>query len=790
MPAYAVIVGTLGKSPVIDRLADKGIIDRGKLEGKWESFLIKTADSPIPGVTKALIIAGSDRRGTVYGIYELSRQIGVSPWYWWLDVPIKQRDKLLISDIDFSSGEPSVKYRGIFINDEFPSMTAWAKAKFGGMNSRMYSKIYELLLRLRANTLWPGMWGSFKAYRPMEPIFKDQFGLYEGNCFNEDDPDNPRVADEYGIIIGTSHHEPMQRSQQEWIRHKSEYGNGQWNYLKNRKGIEKFFREGIRNCRNFDNIVTIGMRGDEDRPMDNAGTPEENFRLMKLIIKRQRTIIAEETGKDASAMPQVWTLYSEVLDYFDQGLEVPEDVIIMFCDDNFGNVRRLPNPDKKRHKGGYGMYYHVSYYGAPRACKWLNTTQIQHMCEQLRLSFDYGIDKMWILNVGDLKPHEFTTDYFLESAWSADRLDYDKLTDYTRGFCASIFGQQYSADAARLLDNYNKYAAWINPELLDQNTYSLDNGEFDMVLNSWLALEAQAARLEKDLPADCGDAYRQLLGYPIEAMANLHDLYYNLARHTHALQQGDLCADEWARKARQSFRRDSLLTYEYNHITSGGKWEHMMDQPHIGYKDWHDPQCNIMPSLKDNSNVESSSRHFIFLKKDNSELIMDADHYHSSNAYGGREWKKLENLGRWRDGVTLYPAIENPDHDDLIFRFNLNTPMPSAYVTIITKSTMPFLEGGHKANISIDGNPPDTIDLNSNLNWEHKYDLMYPTGASRVIVKQTSAGQTLAAGEHTLRIAPLSPGIVFYKIIVHDGCFTPGRILLPESTWTLSHSRK
>ena len=244
---YPILIGTYGVSEAITRLAKKGILPERSLKGKWESFVIKTIDHPAKGMERALVVAGSDMRGTIYGIYEISRQMGVSPWYWWADAPIAKHEEVFAKPCSVESGEPKVKYRGFFINDEFPCMTTWARNKFGGMNGQMYAHVFELLLRLKANCLWPAMWGSFKEYKPLVPILKDENGLYEGNCFNEDDPENARLADEYGIVMGTSHHEPMQRSQQEWIRHKKNYGNGEWNWLTNKNAIKRFFREGIEN---------------------------------------------------------------------------------------------------------------------------------------------------------------------------------------------------------------------------------------------------------------------------------------------------------------------------------------------------------------------------------------------------------------------------------------------------------------------------------------------------------------------------------------------------------------
>jgi len=345
-----VIIGTLGKSPLIDGLVKSGKLKTDDISGKWESFIITTVANPLPDVDQALVIAGSDKRGTIYGIYEISQQIGVSPWYWWADVPARHHENLFIKAGTYVQGPPKVKYRGIFINDEAPCFTGWAKEKFGGLNSKMYSHMFELLLRLRANYLWPAMWG---------------------NAFNEDDPLNPKVADEYGIVMGTSHHEPMMRAQKEWTSHRQQYGNGEWNYKTNEAGLKKFWEEGLERNKDYEQVITMAMRGDGDLPMNDAGSADENFRLIEKIMKDQRDIIEKVTGKPAKETPQIWALYSEVLEYYDQGIHVPDDMTILLCDENWGDVRRLPELDGPKHPGGYGIYYHVDLHGAPRAYQWL-----------------------------------------------------------------------------------------------------------------------------------------------------------------------------------------------------------------------------------------------------------------------------------------------------------------------------------------------------------------------------------------------------------------------------------
>ena len=391
-----VIIGTINGSSLIKKLIIAKKIDVNSIKGKWEAFQLQTIGNALPGIQNALIITGNDKRGAAFGTFELSRQMGVSPWYWWADVPVKQKSEVFIKKGVYTFNSPSVKYRGIFINDEAPAFSGWTKEKFGGVNHLVYEKMFELLLRLKANYLWPAMWG---------------------NAFNDDDTLNPILADKWGIVMGTSHHEPMLRAQQEWKR----YGKGPWDYTKNDTILRDFWKKGIENMGSHESIVTIGMRGDGDMPM-TQGTATT---LLEKIVAEQRKIIEDVTGKPAAKTPQLWALYKEVQDYYDKGMRVPEDVTLLLCDDNWGNIRRLPpdsyrDTDKKR-EGGYGIYYHFDYVGGPRNYKWINTNNIARVWEQMHLAYEYGVDKIWIVNVGDLKPMEFPISFFLDYAYNTKK---------------------------------------------------------------------------------------------------------------------------------------------------------------------------------------------------------------------------------------------------------------------------------------------------------------------------------------------------------------------------------
>jgi hypothetical protein len=564
-----IIVGTVGKSKIIDRLIRDHKIDVTPIAGKWESFLIQVVPKPLPGVASALVIAGSDKRGTIYGIYDLSDQIGVSPWYWWADVPVQHHDELFVKPVRFVQGPPAVKYRGIFLNDEAPSLTGWVKEKYGNYNHEFYSKVFELLLRLKANYLWPAMWN---------------------NAFNEDDPLNPQLADEYGIVMGTSHHEPMLRAQQEWKRH----GKGPWDYSKNSEVLKEFWDQGVERSKKYESIITLGMRGDGDLPMSESA----NIALLEKIVADQRKIIADRVNPDLSTVPQDWALYKEVQEYYEKGMRVPDDVTLLWCDDNWGNIRRLPTPEERKRSGGAGIYYHFDYVGDPRSYKWLNTIPLAKIWEQMNLAYHYGADRIWIVNVGDLKPMELPIDFFLNMAWKPENWPKEKIPEFTRLWAERQFGPDVAAETADILAKYTKYSGRRKPELLEPGTYSLvDYREADTVFADFQAAAAKAEEIYGKLPENQRDAFFELVLYPTKASAIVTELYITAGRNHLYASQGRASTNDLAAEARALFKADADLSAYYNHTLAHGKWDHMMDQTHIGYTYWNQPPVNAMPNV-------------------------------------------------------------------------------------------------------------------------------------------------------------------------------------------------
>ncbi len=564
-----VLVGTLGRHALIDRLVRDGRLDVRGIAGRWETFVIQTVERPFPGVARALVIAGSDRRGTIFGVYDVSSEIGVSPWYWWADVPVRQRAALHIEPGRHTAGEPAVKYRGIFLNDEAPALSGWSSATFGGFNHRFYEKVFELLLRLKGNYLWPAMWG---------------------HAFADDDSLSARLAHEYGVVMGTSHHEPLTRAQAEWRR----YGQGEWNYERNDSTLREFWRGGIRRMGEHEHIVTVGMRGDGDMPM----TEGSNIALLERIVADQRRIIGEVTGRDASETPQLWALYKEVQDYYDKGMRVPDDITLLFADDNWGNIRRLPAGGDTMRQGGYGVYYHFDYVGGPRNYKWLNTNPIPRVWEQMHLAWRSGAHRIWIVNVGDLKPMEYPISFFLDYAWNPARWPAERLPAYADQWAARQFGPAHAPAIAEAITTYLRYAGQRKHELLAPETYSLSAwNEAARVNADWDRLLASTRELGTRLPADAQDAFYQLVLHPIEASANLNRLYYTVARNRLYAQQGRSATNLLADSARALFEHDAAITRHFHTELASGKWNHMMAQTHIGYTYWQEPPRNLMPRV-------------------------------------------------------------------------------------------------------------------------------------------------------------------------------------------------
>jgi hypothetical protein len=618
----------------------------------------------------------------------------------------------------------------------------------------MYEHMFELILRLKGNFLWPAMWG---------------------NAFYDDDPANGALADEMGIVIGTTHHEPVGRAHDEWRR----YGKGEWNYDRNPQILEEFWRGGMERMKNYETVVTVGMRGDGDEPMSEGA----NIDLLQRIVKSQRNIIAKATGKKTEETPQVWALYKEVQDYYDKGMRVPDDITLLLCDDNWGNVRKLPALDAPKRKGGYGMYYHFDYVGGPRNYNWLNISQIQRVWEQLNLTYTHGVDKLWVVNVGDLKPMEYPISFFLDMAWNPQRFDADNLLLYTENWCAAQFGEKYAKESARLIDLYTKYNRRVSPELLNENTYSLSNyKEFETVVKDYKDLAIDALRLYNLIPNAYKDAFDQLVLFPVNACSNLYEMYYAVAMNRYYAGKYDLQANEWADKVKVCFERDSLLTVHYNKDIAGGKWAHTMDQTHIGYTSWQQPERNIMPKVE--YVYRSLPKEKIFIEKDG-YISIEAENFARSQGSDNIHWEIIPGLGKTKSGLATFPQNVYPQTNDAIYiEYDFQSEKSGeTEVLMLLAPTLNFnANKGLRYALSFDGGEEKIV----NFNEHYRGELGAWQGES--IIKSSVKMQIAKGGKHTLRIRVLEPGIVFEKILLNWGGLKPSYLGAPESEYLNNES--
>ncbi|MFJ8642773.1 glycosyl hydrolase 115 family protein [Streptomyces sp. NPDC093610] len=692
-----VLVGTIGRSPLIDGLIAAGRLKAADIAGRWETSLQAVVEKPLPGVDRAFVIAGSDQRGTIFGAYDVSRGIGVSPWYWWDDVAPVHRDALYVLPGRHSQGTPAVKYRGFFINDENPALGTWAPAFFGpgkapgfegGFNAAFHARIFEVMLRLKANYLWPAVWGR---------------------AFAEDDPENHATAKAYGVVMGTSHEAPMMRGIEEWNRHavaavRDSAGNitqpghdpyggtGEWSFRRNAEAIKAYWREGVRRMKreDFEGVVTLGMRGNGDVSLPDG----DGIELMTEIIATQREILAEELGA-ADGVPQVWTLYKEVQHYWDRGLRVPDDITVVLTDDNWANVRKLPDLKKDPRSGGYGLYYHFDYVGVGRNYKWVDTTSLPNMWDQLHQSAAYGNHGLWVTNVGDLKGNELPTQFFLEYAWDPDRWPLDALPEWEERYAAQNFGERRAEEIAEILRTYARLQSRRKPELLNRKItldpakdpaadssaivyddratpFSIvDYRELERVTEDWQRLDAAAERVRRGLPASAQDAWYELVGYAVRATANLYALREAEFTNLHYAPQGRALTNQLAATAEAGLAEDFALARRFDTEVADGKWEGFQSQPHIGYGDVDRYGPNAPWQQPELDNVALADEIFPAVRR--------------------IELPRRAEMGVAVDGSPdWWPAPGSSGTEPVLPVFSPYQSQPAQYVEVFNRGTVPF----------------------------------------------------------------------------------------------------
>ncbi|WP_207592463.1 glycosyl hydrolase 115 family protein [Halomontanus rarus] len=568
----AVVVSPYGTHDAVDATID-ALFDGHHLETATESYALAAVSDPEALETDAaLLIVGSDPRGTAYGVYELSQRIGVSPWYWWADVPTDEREELHLSAGTELEGPPSVSYRGIFINDEDFGIRPWATETHEpevseGIGPKTYERVFELLLRLKANTIWPAMHGGGKAFYQIDG--------------------NREAADRYGIVVGTSHCEPMHRNNvEEWDSDE----RGEWNYATNGETIREYWADRVTEVADAENVFTVGMRGIHDSGMPGGETVDETAALLQTVLEDQRDMLAEHVDSDVASIPQVFCPYKEVLECYEAGLEVPEDVCLLWPNDNFGYVRRLPTAEERQRNGGHGIYYHLSYWGRPHDHQWLCSTPPALIREELTRAYEHGAQEMWIANVGDIKPAETETEYFFELAWDVESVGDEPVEDWLERWASREFGPTHAEEIAEIYREYHRLARARKPEHVGWNSVypnteqnepafsaTARGDEAGRRLEAYERIDASAAAIHDALPEDQRTAFFHLVQYPVRCATLMNRKVVDAMRSRLYAGQGRTSADEYADRALEAVDEIESATERYN-ASSDGKWRGMMSE--------------------------------------------------------------------------------------------------------------------------------------------------------------------------------------------------------------------
>jgi hypothetical protein len=782
-----VIIGTLGKNPLFDSLIQNKKLDISAVQNKWESFQIQTIKNPFPNVEKALVIVGSDRRGTAFGIYEMSQKIGVSPWVWWADVAPDKRETLVISNGKFVSSKPSVKYRGIFLNDEDWGLEPWAAKTFepetGNVGPKTYAKIFELLLRLKANTCWPAM---HEVTRPFNEI-----------------AGNAQTADDYAIVTGSSHAEPMLRNNVgEWKDDKEKY-----NFVTNEPGVTKYWEDRVRENGKFENIYTLGMRGIHDSPIQGTKNQTDRIPVLEKIIATQRKLLAKYVDQNVAEIPQIFCPYKEVLADYRAGLKVPDDVTIVFPDDNFGYIRAFPNAEERRRKGGFGVYYHISYLGRPLSYLWLETTPPALIFEEMSKAYENGMREFWMLNVGDIKPAEIGIEFFMQMAYDAGKWRRDNLNEYLKTWAKREFGARFSAEIAGMLDEYYRLGFARKPEHLqwflpNETPRKSDLTETETLerLANYQKLREKAEAISAKIPATKKDAFYELVLYPVRSAAAANERFFAAELAELYKRQNRNDAIIWAKRSSAANAEIEREKVYFNEKPAGGKWRLIMS-PEMNAGQW--PSMRSTPpkltesdfqTVKDqNKTIEKianskrlskpskSTKTFTEL---NGVISMEAENYTRKTDKNGFAWETIEGLGKTGDSVSVFPQTAKTFTDipgnSPALEYETHVENPGEFeVNFFLIPTQPLVPGnGLRLAVSIDDETPQIITV------DKETEVSSPKWALNIL-NQTTVGKIkfdLKKGAHILKIFAVETGVVVDKIVLSSGELNPGYFAPPETS--------
>lgn len=735
-----VIIGTLGQSNLVDLLSAQGKLDASGVKGQWESYVLEVLTNPLPNVDRALVIAGSDRRGTIYGIYQLSKMIGVSPWYWWADVPVPKKNRLALNGDAIKQGPPGVKYRGIFINDEDWGLQPWAAKtfdpQFGNIGPKTYARVFELMLRLRLNYLWPAMHACSTAFGSL--------------------PENAALADSYGIVIGSSHCEPMLYNNIHWNERKQ----GRWNYFENREAIDGIWTKTAKERGQYEAVWTLGIRGIHDRGME---TPPNDLpgkiQLMSQIFREQRDLLNQYVTRQWGPVAQCFVPYKEVLPIYDAGLKVPDDVTLVWVDDNFGYIRRLSDPAERKRAGGAGIYWHLSYYGPPHSYTWINSTAPALMWEELHKAWENNTRTLWVVNVGDIKPAEIGIDCFSRLAWDPDGFSGGGQRAFLRDFAERTFGSRFTAPATDLLMEFYRLGTVHKPELMDREwALSLSPGRAKQLEMDYQTLLEREKSLSANIPGASRDAYEELIGFPVRVLGDT-GLIFMADRHVQ--QTNDIAANETKIEA----LRNDLETQvgNYNTKIAEGKWNHIMPGLTTGKNlmawnsqvRWPWGEGASANKSKARSAAQPINRRW--------RDAATADHRTSS---GAARWEVIEGLGTTGRAMALEPA-------NLVSSWNDgDTNAPSLEYDFTSKggdadALLEFLPAfriypGMKLRVavSVDDRAPIAVEVPGSSGKEDENGRIRSSSVQNNYVDARVPLPGLKPGRHTLKIHAMDPGAV------------------------------
>jgi hypothetical protein len=736
---YAVIGGTIGHSKLIDQLIKNNKIDAGKIKGKWETFSIAVVNNPMPNVKQALVITGSDRRGTAYGFFELSRMMGVSPLVWWADVTPKHKDELYITPGTSIVGPPSVKFRGIFINDEDWGMQPWAAKNMDkdikDIGPNTYAHIFEMLLRMKANYIWPAMHPCTKA-----------FWFYK---------ENPVVADKYAIVLGASHCEPILRNNVfEWAdNYEAEYGKkpGEWRYDLNKDEIYKYWETRAKEASKIDAVYTVGMRGIHDGSMPGPKSRPEKVKLLENVITDQRSMLAKTDNKAATQIPQIFCPYKEVLDLYQAGMKLPDDVTICWADDNHGYIRQVSNEQEQRRSGGSGVYYHLSYWGAPHDFLWLSSVSPALTSYEMSKAYQFGADKVWVFNVGDLKPAEMETQFAMDLAWDIRAWTPEKASGYAKAWAAETFGAEFAEQIAQIKATYYRLAAAAKPEHVDVVAFT--EKEIDQRLADYHKLRDDAEALGKKIPANLQDAYFELILYPVKGAALMNDKIFDAKESL--IEPADKEIN--SQKAKAAYEEIKVITKEYNEGIAGGKWNGIMSDHPRDQKVFKMPQV-AMDNSKPAEPVE--------VLNPQPKLIIAADQYINKKENTGTRIETIDGLGITGKAVTVMPIVEKTYSNSIKEApyLDYKVALTEGSNTITVKCLPTFrLYQGFKLQyaISVNGDEPQVVNMDTPAEkgvWSANVLRGYSVGQTKHTITK--------AGEATVRIYLLDPGLVLSRLEV------------------------